>query len=242
MKILYYLYQIFFLLPIVVISTIVVGTLICVISPLGPDRWRGWFSSIMGRCWGWIIVRATLLPVTVNGMEKVNPAQSYVIVANHESCYDIFLLIGFLRLKLRWMMKASLMKIPFLGAACRVSGFIPVDTSTPAKIHETYLHACKTITNGVSLIVFPEGRRSYDGTVGPFKKGAYMIADKLQLPVLPITIHGTYEVMPRQRDFHFAHWHPLRIEIHEPVYPLSQGADNILHLRDESRKVIISES
>lgn len=239
-KTLYYVYQVFILLPVVIVSTIVVGTLVTLISPLGSDRWRGWFSSFMGRCWGRIIVRATLLPVECTGMEHVVEGQSYVIVANHESCYDIFLLIGFLNMKLRWMMKASLMKIPFLGAASRVSGFIPVDTSTPAKIHETYVHACKTITNGVSLIVFPEGRRSYDGTVGAFKKGAFMIADKLQLPVLPVTIHGTYEVMPRHRDFHFACWCPLKIEIHPAIAPIGQGTDNVLHLKEKSREAILS--
>lgn len=68
-----------------------------------------------------------------------------------------------------------------------------------------------------------------------------MIADKLQLPLLPITLHGTFEVMPRQRDFHFANWHPLKIEIHDPIYPIGQGAENILHLKEASREAIVGK-
>lgn len=167
--------------------------------------------------------------------------QSYIIVANHQSCYDIFLIIGFLRYKIRWMMKSSLMKIFILGRASRISGHIAVDTSSPSKTHETYMRACQTITNGVSLMVFPEGRRSVTGELGPFRRGAFMIADKLQLPVLPITIRGTFEVMPRDRDFKFANWHPLSMIIHEPIQPIGQGADNIEHLMTKSRQAILSK-
>ena len=240
MKTLYHIYQVIFLLPFLVVSTFILGILIILISPLGQDRWCAWFSSKIGQIWGWGIVRATLLPVHVEGREHISKGQSYIIVANHQSCYDIFLIIGFLREKIRWMMKSSLMNIFVLGRASRISGHIAVDTSTPAKTQETYLRACQTITNGVSLVVFPEGRRSETGELGPFRRGAYMIADRLQLPVLPVTIRGTFEVMPRQRDFKFAHWHPLSMTIHEPIQPIGQGNENINHLMEESRKAILS--
>ena len=141
---------------------------------------------------------------------------------------------------MRWMMKASLMRIPFLGRACHAAGFIPVDTSTPHKVQETYEHALATITDGVSLMVFPEGRRSWDGKLGKFRRGAFMIADKLQLPIIPVTIDGTYEVMSRKRDFHFANWHRLSITIHKPIYHCGEGHENIEYLMTESRKAIQS--
>lgn len=238
---LYRIYQVFILLPVVVIDTIIIGGTIMLLAPFGGDRWHGVVGSRLGRIWGWVIVRATLLPVRVEGREKLREGQSYVIVANHLSCYDIFLIFGFLGLKIRWMMKASLMRIPFLGGASRVSGFIPVDTSSPSKVHETYLLALKEINSGVSLVVFPEGRRSPDGKLGKFRRGAFMIADKLQLPVVPVTLKGTYEVMPRQRDFHFAHWHPLTMVIHDPVECKEQGAENLEHLMKECRKAISEE-
>ena len=227
-------------MPLLVITTIVFGILIIIISPLGGDRWCGWFSSMIGQIWGWLIVRATLLPVTVNGRENIEPGKSYVIVANHQGCYDIFLIIGFIRKKVRWMMKASLMKIPFLGRASRISGHIAVDNTSPSHVHETYVRACKSITNGVSLVIFPEGRRSTTGEMGEFRRGAFLIADKLQLPVVPITIDGTFEVMPRDRDFKFARWHPLTMTIHPPIMPISQSADDVKYLMEESRKAIRS--
>lgn len=242
LKFLYHIYQVVFLLPFLVVSTFVLGVLIIIFCPLGTDRWRGWFSSKIGQCWGWLLVRATLLPVHVEGRENIRKGQSYIIVANHQGCYDIFLMIGFLRCKMRWMMKAPLMKIFVLGRASRISGHVAVDTSTPAKIHETYEQACSAITNGISLVVFPEGRRSMTGELGPFKRGAFMIADYLQIPVVPVTIGGTYEVMPRQRDFRFAKWHPLSMTIHEPIAPIGKGTENIQYLMSESRKAILNNS
>lgn len=236
MKLLYHIYQIVVLLPLLVVSTFVIGLLIIIVCSVAPDPYRAHFSSVMGRLWGWLLVRATFLPVHVEGEENIEKGQSYVIVANHQSCYDIFLLIGFLNIDIRWMMKASLMDIFVLGRASRISGHISVDRSSPSKIQDTYRQACESITEGVSLAVFPEGHRSQDGKLGTFHRGAFSIADKLQVPVLPITIGGTYEVMPRHRDFKFAHWHPLSLKIHEPIKPIGQGNENINYLLNESRK------
>lgn len=221
-----------------IISTFLLGLLIIIAGPMGNNKWRARFGSIIGCCWGKLLVRATLLPVRVEGKEKMLPDQSYVIVANHQSCYDIFLMFGYLGRSIRWMMKSSLMNIFVLGKASRISGHIAVDTSSPSKVHDTYERACKTIVNGVSLVVFPEGHRSLDGHLAQFKRGAFTIADQLQIPVVPVSIHGTYEVMPKQRDFKFAHWHPLEMIIHEPIYPIGKGSENITFLQNESRRII----
>lgn len=77
------------------------------------------------------------------------------------------------------------------------------------------------------MVVFPEGARTFTGHMGVFKKGAFSLADELQLPVVPLTINGSFGVMPRMRDWHFAHWHPLRLTIHRPILPAGQGATNV---------------
>ena len=156
LRFIYHVYQLFILLPVLVIDTAFVGSVIMLVCPLCTKQNSIRFSSFMGRLWGKIIIRTTLLPVELKGLENIDSRQSYIVVANHQSCYDIFLIIGYFNQSLRWMMKASLMKIPFLGGASKTSGFIPVDTSSPSKIHETCDHALKSITNGVSPVVFPE--------------------------------------------------------------------------------------
>lgn len=240
-KVLFYIYQILVLLPVVVIDTIIVGMLIMLVSPLLPSSLRDSYNSMMGRVWGKVIIWASLLPVTIEGTEHISANQSYVFVANHLSCYDIFLIIGYLDRKIKWMLKASLMKIPFLGGACRISGFIPVDTSSPSKVYETYTHACKAIDNGVSLMVFPEGSRSHDGKLGPFRRGAFMIASQVNVPVVPITLIGTYDVMPRHRDFRFICRRPLKIIIHEPIMPDDDDKDAAEFFRRKSREVIAQQ-
>lgn len=236
-KLLFRIYQILILLPVVVIITIFVGIMIMLVSPLLPESRRVAYNSFMGKVWGKTIVLFSLLPVTVEGRENIESYKSYVFVANHLSCYDVFLIFGYLNKNIKWMLKASLMKIPFLGGACRVSGFIPVDTSSPAKVHETYTNACKAMGDDVSMVIFPEGRRSIDGKLGPFRRGAFLIADKLQKPVVPITIIGTYEVMPRHRDFMFITRTPLKMIIHEPIFPQADE-NNAEYFRRESRNVI----
>ena len=79
----------------------------------------------------------------------------------------------------------------------------------------------------MSVVVFPEGARSFTGHMGQFRKGAFMLADELQLPVVPITLNGPFDVMPRTRDWHFAKWHPLSLTIHQPIYPVDKGQRNI---------------
>ena len=94
-------------------------------------------------------------------------------------------------------MKRGIRKIPFVGMACKASHQIFVDKSGLSKVRETYTQARATLSSGMSMVVFPEGARSFTGCMGKFKKGAFMLADELQLPVVPITINGSFHVMPR---------------------------------------------
>ena len=92
----------------------------------------------------------------------------------------------------------------------------------------------------MSVVVFPEGARSFTGHMGVFKRGAFMLADELQLDVVPITINGSFNVMPRMRDMKWVLWHPLRLTIHKPIAPKGQGADNIKAIEKESYDVVMS--
>ena len=127
-----------------------------------------------------------------------------------------------------------------MGKACESAHHIFVDKRGPSKIRETYDRARKTLQGGMSLVVFPEGARTFTGHMGVFKRGAFMLADDIELPVVPITINGSFNVMPRMRDMRWVTWHPLRLTIHKPIMPIGKGPDNIKHLESKSYDAVMS--
>lgn len=236
MKFLYRLYQLLFFFPLFVVVTILVALFTSLGCMVGLSRW---FAFLPTRFWGWFTIRFLFLPVKVEGREHLQPGQSYIFAANHQGAFDIFLLSGFLGRKFKWMMKASLRKVPFVGMACEKAGYIFVDKSSRKAVAKTMDDARQRLVGGTSLAVFPEGARTFSGHMGIFRRGAFQLADELQLPVVPITIDGCFDVMPRTKDFHFAQWHPLRLVIHPPIVPTSQGADNIKRTLEESYRIIM---
>jgi 1-acyl-sn-glycerol-3-phosphate acyltransferase len=153
--------------------------------------------------------------------------QSYVFVSNHQGAFDIFLIYGYLNRNFKWMMKHQLRQIPFVGFACERSHQIFVDKRGPSKIRKTYEDARHILEEGYSVTVFPEGARTFTGHMGLFRKGAFALADELQLPVVPLTINGSFDILPRMRGFNFINWHRLSLTIHQPIYPVGQGSENV---------------
>lgn len=237
MKYLYRIYQLFIAAPLVALLTLLttlVTTLGCI---LGNGHFWGYYP---GKCWSWLTIRILLLPVKVEGREHLDKNQSYVFVSNHQGAFDIFLIYGFLGRNFKWMMKYQLRKMPLIGMACQAAHHIFVDKRGTAKIKQTYLEARQTLKDGMSLVVFPEGARTFTGHMGDFKRGAYMLASDLQLPVVPLTINGSFQVMPRMRDMKWVQWHPLTLTIHEPIPPKEQSSENITATLKESYQVIMN--
>ncbi|MBR5653236.1 MAG: 1-acyl-sn-glycerol-3-phosphate acyltransferase [Prevotella sp.] len=224
MKYLYRIYQLFVALPILLVWTIFIALVTTIGCFLGGGHFWGYYP---GKVWAWVILKVLLLPVKVEGKSHLEKGQSYVFVSNHQGAFDIFLIFGHLPRNFKWMMKYQLRKIPFVGMACVKSKQIFVDRRGPKRIKQSMDKAHDILQGGISLVVFPEGSRTFTGHMGKFKRGAFMLADELQLPVVPLTINGSFHVMPRMRDFHFVNWHPLRLTIHQPIYPISQGEDNV---------------
>lgn len=236
MKYLYRIYQLFIALPLGLIATIITAVTVVLGCTLGNGHFWGYYP---GRWWGWFIIRILLLPVKVEGREHLDPRQSYVFVSNHQGAFDIFLIYGFLNRNFKWMMKRQIRKIPLVGVACQASHQIFVDKRGPSKIRQTYDKAHDILKEGMSLVVFPEGSRSFTGHMARFKRGAFTLADDLQLPVAPLTINGSFNVMPRMRDCHFVDWHPLTLTIHKPIAPIGKGTDNITHAEEKSYRIIM---
>lgn len=237
MKYLYRTYQLFIALPLIAIYTLITSLMVTIGCTLGNGHFWGYYP---GKWWAQFIIRILLLPVKVEGRENLVKGQSYVFVANHQGAFDIFLIYGFLSRNFKWMMKRQLRQMPFVGKACESAHHIFVDKRGASKIRETYDRARQTLQGGMSLVVFPEGARSFTGHMGVFKRGAFMLADDIELPVVPLTINGSFDIMPRTRDMKWVVWHPLRLTIHKPILPVGKGADNIKYLEQESYKVVMS--
>ena len=161
-------------------------------------------------------------------------------MANHQGAFDIFLVYGYLNRNFKWMMKYQLRQIPVVGYTCAKAHHIFVDKRGPKKIKASYDAARETLKDGISLTVFPEGARTFTGHMGVFKRGAFALADELQLPVVPLTINGSFDIMPRMRDMHFANWHPLTLTIHQPIYPVGQGPENIEAIKNQAYDAVMS--
>lgn len=237
MKYLYRTYQLLIALPLIAIYTLITSLMVTIGCTLGNGHFWGYYP---GKWWAQFIIRILLLPVKVEGRENLVKGQSYVFVANHQGAFDIFLIYGFLSRNFKWMMKRQLRQMPFVGKACESAHHIFVDKRGASKIRETYDRARQTLQGGMSLVVFPEGARSFTGHMGVFKRGAFMLADDIELPVVPLTINGSFDIMPRTRDMKWVVWHPLRLTIHKPILPVGKGADNIKYLEEESYKVVMS--
>ena len=204
---------------------------------LGNGHFWGYYP---GKLWSQLWIRILFLPVKVEGREHLKKGQSYVFVANHQGAFDIFLIYGFLGRNFKWMMKKGIRNIPLVGLACVYAHHIFVDKRGPSRIRETYDKARRTLQGGMSLVVFPEGARTFTGHMGVFRRGAFMLADDIELPVVPLTINGSFDVMPRMRDMKWVTWHPLKLTIHKPIMPIGKGSDNIKHLEEESYKAVMS--
>lgn len=171
--------------------------------------------------------RLPLLPVEVIGREKLSKENSYVFVANHQGPFDIFLIYGYLGHEFRWLMKKELRSIPLVGWACEKAGHIMVDKSGPKAIAKTQIEARRTLTDGTSIVVFPEGSRTFTGHMARFRRGPFMLGHQLHLPIVPVTIDGSFDVLPRQKGLNFVIRHKLRLVIHDPI-PYREDLDSIM--------------
>ena len=237
------IYQIFIWAPLCLVSTLITAITTFAGCMCGGERI---FSYYPGSIWSRLFCIFTLCPVKVTGREKLNKRQSYIFVSNHQGIYDVFLIYGYIGQPIKWVMKQSLRKIPFVGLACEAAGFIFVDSSSPQAAARTIRQAEEKLKNGASIAIFPEGSRTRTGKMGVFKKGAYQMALDLKLPIVPITINGSYDVMPI--NSYRIHPHRMEMIIHDPVSVDEIQAENlrevavkIRELIDRSRETIASD-
>lgn len=161
------------------------------VSFLSPD-----YLHTYARFWARVGLFLARVRLTVEGHEHL-PLGAAVYMPNHQSNFDILALYAGLPVQFRWLAKEELFRIPLFGFAMHRTGYIPVDRSDHKKAIRSMAEAARRISEGTSVIVFPEGTRSPDGALLPFKKGGFVLAINAAAPIVPVAICGSHDVMPK---------------------------------------------
>jgi 1-acyl-sn-glycerol-3-phosphate acyltransferase len=198
LKAVYQPYKWLFVFPFMVLSTLFHGVVCMVVVLLfGADA-----GNLVAVSWSRLACIVVPIRVKILGRYNYSREKSYVVVANHQSMTDIPVIHGWLGLRIKWVMKKELEKIPVFGPACRSLGCIYVDRADSGAALKSMeqaknrLFAGGKITGGSAVLFFPEGTRTRDGRLLAFKKGAFRFAMDAGLPVLPITIRNTGQILP----------------------------------------------
>ena len=235
LRILYQPYKYIVFVPLLGVSTLTLGIFAIMLSFTAGEK----TASLCGVIWARLLAWCTPMRLRITGKENVDKNQSYVVVSNHQSQYDILALYGWLGVDFKWVMKMELRNVPVLGIACEKLGHIYIDRSNTQAALESINQAKKKITGGTSVLFFPEGSRSRDGHLREFKKGAFKMAIGLEVPILPVTINHTRKILPSDSSDLF----PGKAEmiIHPPVSIKGYDDSNLGDLMEKVKSIIASK-
>lgn len=189
------------------------------------------------RVWSRIWLVASRTDLVVEGQDNIDPDCSYIVVANHLSALDIMACLLAVPLPIRFLAKKELFRIPVLAQGMRMVGIIEVDREARGAVHtEVNRQSRELIEKGRSLIIYAEGTRPRNGVMKPFKKGAFTMAITSGLPILPLSIHGSYQAWPPGTPL--ARGGSIRVIIDKPIETEGLSTSDTGELRDQVREVI----
>jgi 1-acyl-sn-glycerol-3-phosphate acyltransferase len=227
---------VFYLIPAISLYTIVLGTLSLTSSLFQSS---GYFAHWCARTWSRLILATTGVRVDVVGLDRLVPGRTYVFVANHQSIYDIPILFWALPYQLRIIAKESLGRFPFLGWHLRRTGHMLVDRRRPDRT-AIFEWASRLTSQGLSLIVFPEGTRSADGRLGRFKGGSFYLALEAGLPVVPLSVVGSRHVMLKGRLATYPG--DVRLVVHAPIDTSELAGSDPKQFGERVREIIRADA
>jgi 1-acyl-sn-glycerol-3-phosphate acyltransferase len=223
----------FLLDPLIWLYTVVLGVLSLPTS-LFSDSGR--IQHDFARFWAWLIMKTIFSPVTARGLEKIDTTMPHVYAVNHTSALDIPLLYVHLPFQFRIVFKKELLKYPIVGWHLRRSGQVCIDQQKPAGSIGAIRSALKSLKGGMPLVIFPEGGRTANGKVQPFMPGAFFLAIKSQVDVVPVALVGTYELLPMD-TFHIK-CRPLEMRVGQPISTAGLTLDDMEQLSAKVQKAM----
>jgi 1-acyl-sn-glycerol-3-phosphate acyltransferase len=170
-----------------------------------------WFS----RTWSWLIMKTILSPVKVTGLDRIDTSKPHVYAVNHASAMDIPVLYVYLPFQFRIVFKKELLAYPVVGWQLKRSGQVCIDQQKPTNSIAAIRSAVKSLKAGTPLVIYPEGGRTPDGEIKPFLPGAFFLAIKAQVDIVPVALVGTYELLP-MNTYHIK-CRPLEMRVGEPI-------------------------
>lgn len=191
----------------------------------------------VSKAWCYTILFVTRVKTSIRGRENITPGQSYIIISNHQSHFDILALITRLKIQFRWIIKKEILKAPLFGQALLASKNIFIDRSNHEKALESIQEGLDRLPKGVSVMVFAEGTRSIDGSIGPFKKGGFHCALQKHLPILPVTVNGSRRLLPKNSLVFNSG--KMEVVVGKPIETTGYTTETILDLMEKTRKAII---
>ena len=192
----------------------------------------------ISKAWAWIMLKVTWVHPEIQGKEHIKKGESYIIISNHQSHFDILALVSKLGMQFRWIIKKELRKIPLFGYALYKSRNIYIDRSDREKAVKSIHEGVSRLPEGASIMFFAEGTRSPDGKIHQFKKGGFITALETGFPILPVTVNGSRKILPKKSmEFHPG---PIEVIVESPINPNDYTPDKIDELIDRTRNVITS--
>ena len=170
-----------------------------------------WFS----RAWSWLIMKTLFSPVKVTGLDRIDLSKPHVYAVNHASALDIPVLYVYLPFQFRIVFKKELLAYPVVGWQLKRSGQVCIDQQKPTNSIAAIRSAVKSLKAGMPLVIYPEGGRTPDGEIKPFLPGAFFLAIKAQVDIVPVALVGTYELLP-MNTYHIK-CRPLEMRVGEPI-------------------------
>ena len=222
-----------FIYACVVVVTLVLGIVAISVSFFSRS---GNAAHKIARTWAKSIIWFSGIRVRVTGLENIDPASSYIYMCNHQSNFDIPVLLAFLPVEFRWLAKAELFKIPVFGQGMRGAGYISIDRSNQESAFKSISEAARRMKDGVSVMIFPEGTRSRDGKIKPFKKGGFVLAVDSGIPIVPVIIKGTYAIMTKGRLI--INPGPVELDIQKPIETSGYARESKETLMEQVKKVM----
>lgn len=228
------IYQLFIALPLLIIATFITALLSILFAFIAE---KTPLIYLPAKYWSRLACYLFFIRVKVKNMDIVNKNESVIFVSNHQSMFDVWAIYGWLPTRFSWIMKKELGQIPLVGLACKKVGHIFMDRTNPAAAKRSLAAAEAQLKNGNCVVVFPEGTRSKTGKLGAFKKGAFILAEELKLPIIPIAIKGAYECYNTSNK-----WvRPGTIELvfHNRI-EITETEDTLNYLKTTSREILLN--